>query len=325
MSRLRLTLSCEDYDRTRALIDGTVVPEGIDLNVIHLINPERHSRMMQRLEFDVCELSTAQFLTGKTRGLAVTAIPVFPHRQFRHGFIFVNSDAGIEKPGDLAGKRVGVSLYMNTAAMWVRGTLEEEYGVRSDQMVWVTDLPEEVPNWMPPEGLRVERRDRRGSLDDLLVSGDLQAAIYPIAMPSFRKGHPKVRRLFPNYKQLEMDYYRRTKLFPIMHTIVIKDSVLEANPWVAASLFKAFNRAKSLAYEYHQNEARTMAVWFGDSLAEQREVMGPDPWAYGLSANRHALEKMIEYAHKQGLIEHKPAVEDLFAPGALEPSREFTH
>lgn len=325
MSRLRLTLSCEDYDRTRSLIDGTVVPEGIDLNVIPLINPERHSRMMQRLEFDVCELSTAQFLTGKTRGLPVTAIPVFPHRQFRHGFIFVNSDAGIEEPRDLIGKRVGVSLYMNTAAMWVRGILEEEYGVSFDQMVWVTDLPEEVPGWRPPEGLRVEQRHAGKSLDELLVGGELQAAIYPIAMPSFRKGHPKIRRLFPNYKQLEMDYYRRTRLFPIMHTIVIKDSVLEANPWVAASLFKAFSRAKSLGYEYHQNEARTMAVWFGNSLAEQREVMGPDPWAYGLSANRYALERMVDFAYRQGLIEYKPAVEDLFVAGALEPFREFTH
>lgn len=325
MSKLRLTLSCEDYDRTRPLIDGTITPEGIDLTAIALNNPERHTRMMQGLEFDICELSTAQFLTGKTRGLPVTAVPAFPHRQFRHGFIFVNSNAGIDKPGDLAGKRIGVSLYMNTAAMWVRGILEDEYGVAFNQMTWVTDLPEEVPDWKPPEGLRVERRSSGKSLDDLLVSGEVDAVIFPIAMPSFRRGDPRVRRLFPNYKELEMDFYRRTRLFPIMHTVVIKNRVLEDNPWVAASVLKAFDRAKALGWAAHRNEARTMAVWFGEALAEQVEVMGPDPWAYGLKANRHTLDKMLEYAHRQGLTEHKPTVEELFAKGAMEPWPEFQH
>lgn len=325
MSKLRLTLSCEDYDRTRPLISGAVSPDGIDLNVICLNNPERHTRMMQGLEFDICELSTAQFLTGWTRGMPVTAVPAFPHRQFRHGFIFVNTSAGIDKPADLVGKRMGVSLYMNTAAMWVRGILEEEYGVAFNQMTWVTDLPEEVSDWKPPEGLRIERRAPGKSLDELLVAGDIDAVIFPIALPSIRKGDPRVRRLFPNYKELEMDFYRRTQLFPIMHTVVIKNSVLEANPWVAAEVLKAFDRAKALAWAAQRNEARTMAVWYGETLAEQREVMGPDPWAYGVKANRHALEKMLEFAHRQGLIERRLNPEDLFPKGALEPWPEFAH
>lgn len=325
MSKLRLTMACETYDRTRPLIDGTVVPEGIDLNVIPLNNPERHSRMMQRLEFDICELSTAQFLTGKTRGLPVTAIPAFPHRLFRHGFFFINTDAGIKQPADLVGKRVGVSLYMNTAAMWVRGIIEDDYGVRFNQMTWVTDLAEEVSDWKPPDGLRVERRPKDKTLDEALVAGELDAVIYPTALPSIRKGDPRVGRLFPNYKEVERDYYRRTRLFPIMHTVVIKDSVLKDNPWVAASMLKALDQAKRAAYDYYRYEGRTVLVSFNDELETQREVMGGDPWAYGLNANRHALEKMIEYAHNQGLIEYKPTLNELFAEGAHEPPKEFLH
>lgn len=317
MSKSRLSMSCGHYDRTRALIDGTVLAEGIHLKVIPLDHQERHTRMMQRLEFDVCELSTAQFLTGKTRGLPVTAIPVFPYRAFRHSFIFVNAGAGIDEPRDLVGKRVGVRVFMNTASMWVRGILEDEYGVRHDQITWVTQTPEEVAEWRPPQGLRIQRRPPDKSLDGMLVAGELDAVIYPSVLPSIANGDPRVRRLFPNHKQVEMEYYARTKLFPIMHTVVVKDSVLKENPWVAASVMQAFERSKVLADEYCRGEAQSQLVWFLEAMAEQREALGPDPWAYGLSANRHAVEKMIEYAHRQGLIEYRPTVESLFAEGAL--------
>lgn len=323
MSKLRLTLACEDYDRTRALIDGTVAPEGVDLNVVVLNNPERHTRMMQGLEFDVCELSTAQLLTGRARGLPVTAIPAFPHREFRHGFVFVNAGAGIEAPGDLAGKRIGLRLYANTAAMWMRGILEDEYGLKPGDATWLTDRSEEIADWQPPAGISVVRRDSPKSLDEALVAGELDAAIVPLLLPSVRNGDPRVRRLFPNYKQLEMDYYRRTRVFPVMHTVVIKDSVLRDGPWVAASLLKAFDRSKKAAYAWHRYETRTLAVWFSEALEEQREVMGPDPWAYGLKANRHVLEKMVAFAHRQGLIDSRPAVEELFARGAWEPWPEY--
>ncbi|MBI4317347.1 MAG: ABC transporter substrate-binding protein [Chloroflexi bacterium] len=320
MSKLRLILSCGNYDRTRALIDGTVQPEGIEVEVISpMSHKERHTRMMRQLEFDVCELSTAQFLSAKTRGLPLTAVPAFPYRAFRHGYIFVNAQAGIDEPADLIGKRVGAVLFINTAAMWVRGTLEDDYGVPAEQMIWITEAPEEVPDWRPPQGLRLQRVAAGNSVEDLLLTGEIDAVIYPSVLPSIGNGDQRVRRLFPNYKSVEMDYFSRTGLYPIMHTVVIKDSVLKHNPWVAASVLNAFNRAKDLAYEHYRSQAPTMLAWFDEAVAEQAKVMGPDPWAYGIHANRHTVEKMVEYACRQGLIESKPSIEGLFAPEAWEP------
>src|SRR3990172_2204701 len=159
MARLRLTVAGEEYDRTRALVNGSLAPEGIELNYVTAPGaPERHARMMQRLEFDVCELSTAQYLAGKTRGLPVTAIPVFIHRVFRHSYIYINTEAGIEKPADLAGKVIGVRHYIDTASLWIRGMLDDDYGFDCRQATWLTDMDEDLPEWKPPAGLRVERR-----------------------------------------------------------------------------------------------------------------------------------------------------------------------
>lgn len=325
MSKLRLTVCGEEYDRTRALVNGSLAPEGIELNYITTPGaPERHARMMQRLEFDVCELSTAQYLAGKTRGLAVTAIPVFVHRVFRHSYVYINTESGIEKPADLAGKVIGIRHYMNTASLWIRGMLDDDYGFDCRSATWLTDMEEDIPEWKPPEGLRVERRPSTTSLNDALVAGEVAAVLLPIVLPAIKQGNPKVRRLFPNYGEVQMDYFRRTRLFPVMHTIVVKDSVLAENPWVAGSLFKAFNQAKDLAYHSHDYEGRTMLVNFAEQMRIQREVMG-DPWAYGLEPNRHLVEKMIEYAYNQGLIEYKPQLEDLFAAGSLEPMLGYEH
>lgn len=317
MGNLRLTLACGDYDLTRALIDGSVQPAGIDLTVLTMPSPERHWRMMRFEEFDVAELSMSDYLVARGSGRGFTAIPVFPHRRFRHGFIFCATDGPVATPHDLNGKRVGLRTFQTTAGVWLRGILADDYGVDLSSIVWLAQDEEALP-WEPPPSLRVERVPEGTDVERMLFAGQLDAVMYPEVLSSVAKGDPRVRRLFESPKEVERDYFQRTGIFPIMHTVVINESVLAAHPWVAANVLEAFRESKDRAFAAIRNPRAISLAWVQEALEEQERVLGRDPWAYGFAANRVALETLIRYAHEQGLIARPLSAESLFYPTTLE-------
>ncbi|HLI29028.1 MAG TPA: ABC transporter substrate-binding protein [Chloroflexota bacterium] len=317
MARLTLTLACGDYDLTRGLLQGTVVPQGIDLIPLTMPSPERHWRLARGQEFDICEYSLASYLVSREGDLPYTAIPVFPHRRFRHSFVFVRAAAGIERPEDLIGKRVAVRTWQTTAGVWMRGILASEYGVPLDRVRWFAQHEEDLPLSLPP-GVRVERLPADANIDTLLVEGELDAALYPEILPSLLRGDPRVRRLWPDSRAVEQAYFRRTGIFPIMHTVVIRNRVLEAHPWVARSLLDAFTRAKQQAYAYLENPRTVALAWVRELLDEQKALLGPDPWVYGFAPNRHVLATFCQYAHAQGLTRRPIDPAELFVATTLD-------
>ncbi len=317
-TKLTLTLACGDYDINRGLIEGTVRPEGIDLVPVTLSSPERHWRMMRGREFDVCELSLASYLILRDRrSLPFIAIPVFPHRRFRHSYIFVNAKAGIETPKHLEGRRVGIRTWQNTALLWVRGILEDHYGVDLTRIEWIRQDEEDVPFTLPPR-FKVSQLGRERNLNTMLVEGEVDALIHPEIPSAFRQGDPRVKRLFPDAKGEEQRYYRATGLFPLMHTVVIREDLLAAHPWVATAMLKAFRQSKELAWRKMEDPRRVSLAWLRELIEEERALLGPDPWPYDLPSNRRALETMIGYAHRHGTIAEPMAPEALFFPPSLE-------
>ncbi|HWP34791.1 MAG TPA: PhnD/SsuA/transferrin family substrate-binding protein, partial [Thermodesulfobacteriota bacterium] len=315
--RIQLSLACGDSDLNRALVSGLVQPAGIELVGLTMPSPERHRRMLVYEEFDVCEFSLATYLLAREAGRPFAAIPAFPHRRFRHSYVFCRTDAGIESPADLAGKRVGLDTVQNTAGLWVRGTLQDVYGLRLASVQWWTQEAEDLP-LARPEILAARRVPAGTDLDTLLVRGELDAVIYPEILPSFAKGEPRVRRLFRDPKGAEQAYYRQTGIFPIMHTVVIHRRVLDRHPWVAVNLLEAFRASKAHAYRQLDDPRRFALAWVRDLVEEERALLGPDPWAYTVADNRHALETVIRYAVEQGLLARAPRVEELFVPSTLE-------
>jgi 4,5-dihydroxyphthalate decarboxylase len=317
MPNLRLSLSCGDYDRTRPLIDGAVPVPGLDLAVIPLSSAERHRRFVRHLEFDACELQIAQYLGLKSRGASLTAIPVFPHRRFNHSSVMVRADAGIERPEDLRGRRVGIHAWHNPIALWVRGVLQHEHGVAPGAIQWVADSTEDVPGWEPPDWLQIERAPAGRSAERLLEAGELDATMVADIGVTVAAGGP-ARRLWPNYRQVEQDYFRRTGIFPIRHLVVLKEEVLRRDPWAAQSLVRAFEDAKRLAYRYWADHRRSYLAWFGAEQDEERALLGADPWPYSVAANRVVLETLLDYAAEQWITDRRLAVEELFAPTTLD-------
>lgn len=317
-ARLRLTLACGDYDINRGLLDGAIEPEGIELIPLALHSPERHWRMMRGQEFDVCELSLSSYLMVRDQQmLPFIAIPAFPHRRFRHSYIFVNTHAGIHIPKDLEGHKVGIRTWQTTAGLWMRGILEEYYGVNLSAVRWYRQDEEDIPVGALPQFDIVQlRRDR--NLNDMLVAGEVDALIYPEIPSAFKRRDPAVRRLFADSKAEEQSFYRETGFFPLMHTVVIKEPLLERYPWVAASLLKAFRASKELAQRQMQDPRRISLAWIQSLMEEELEVLGKDPWPYEFPVNRSGLETLIRYSHRQGLIGRPMAPEALFFPATLE-------
>ena len=322
MGKLHLTLSCGNYDRTRFLIDGSVQAEGIDLTVIPLASAERHDRFARNFEFDVCELQMGNFLGGKARGEPYTAIPVFPHRKFCHGNLVINARSGIERPEDLAGKRIGLHLFCNPVVIWMQGVLQDEFGVSPRSLKVFTDGPEQVSGWAPPPDLDLQRMPPGQHADALLAAGELDAYMLPDVGASLRSGAAGVRRLWPDYRDVEIDYFQRTGIFPIRHTVVIKDEVLKRDPWVAVSLLKAFTKAKELGIAHMSDQRRSFLAWYGAALELEREVLGPDPWAYGVEPNRVAIETMARYAADLGVTDRVLEIPEMFTESTLV-SRRF--
>lgn len=329
MSKLQLTLACWDYDRTRALAEGTVVPDGIDLNYLSLPVEETFFRMLRYREFDVAEMSLSSYCVTLLRDpRPFVAIPVFPSRMFRHSSIYVSTAAGIKSPGDLVGKRVASPEYQMTAPVWIRGILQDEYGVAVDGVTHVTG-GEEEPNRdekvklsLPPR-IRTERIGPDQTLSAMLAAGQV-AALFTARMPSTYRTRPRdVRRLFEDYVPIEKEYFRRTSIFPIMHVIALRREVYERNPWIATSLYKAFCLAQRACYDSLDTTAalKAMLPWLTAHLEQARALLGEDYWSYGYHGNRHVLETFLRYHHEQGLSSRQLAPEELFAPETLESFR----
>jgi len=328
VSRLKLSFACWNYDRTRALMERTVVPDGIDLNYLDLPVEETFFRMIRQREFDVAEMSLSSYTVSLFRDPApFIAIPVFPSSMFRHGSIYVNANAGIRQPSDLVGKRVGTPEFQMTAPVWIRGILAEQYGVPVDSVTYCTGGEEEPGRSEKqkldlPASIRIEPIGPTQTLSRMLAEGEIDA-LHTARMPStYAPGGP-VRRLFEDYRTVEQQYFRATGIFPIMHTIVIRRDVYERNRWVAQSLQKAFVEAQRRTYDdlYVTAALKAMLPWLTAHVEETRAVMGEDYWPYGFAANRHTLDTFLRYHHESGLSKRRLAPEDLFAPEALESFR----
>jgi len=317
MSKLKLTFACGAYELFRPLIEGLVAPEGVDLNILTMPSPERHARMTRHEEFDVCELSIGSYLLAWDIGRAMTAIPVFPHRRYRFRYIVKRMNCGIEKPSDLNGKRVGIYNFQNSAGLWMRGILQDHYGVDPKTIEWWCQHEEDIPV-EAAERMRVRCVPKGKHVDEMLLNDELEAAHNTELLPSVRNGSPKVGPLFSNPKQAELDYYQKSRIFPIMHTVVIKNEIWMKDPWVAVNLLQAFQKSKEVCYDRMKNPRLLPLVWVEELMREQKAIFGPDPWPYNLKDNRGALETVARYAFEQGLIKKMPMIEDLFVPTSLQ-------
>ncbi|GAA0995768.1 ABC transporter substrate-binding protein [Acrocarpospora macrocephala] len=323
MTQLSLTFACLDYDRTRALQDGRVKPEGIDLNFLALPVEETFFRQLRYQEFDIAEMSLSSYvLTLDQEDPPFLAIPVFPSRYFRHQSIFVNARSGIEQPADLAGRRIGVPEYQITAGVWQRGMLADEYGVDPFSPQYFSggvETPgrEEKITLDLPDGLKVQPIGPGQTLSAMLASGEIDA-LMSAHVPSCFGRDPDVRRLFADPKAAEKAYFAKTGIFPIMHTVVIKRAILARHPWAARSLTKAFQASLRIAKEdlAYRSALKVMLPWLDDHVAETISALGEDYWSYGVEPNRHVLEVFLRYSHAQGLAKRLRTPDELFAGSA---------
>ncbi len=326
---LHLTYAGGRYDRTEALIGGRIQPEGIRLNYVPLSSPETFWRMLRFQEFDASELSCANYFVLRSQGdTRFVAIPVFPSRTFRHNGVYIHTAAGITKPEELKGKRVGCAEYGMTMAVWVRAFLQHDYGVYPGDLTWVLGGIEQPGRRdriraVPAGDVRVEPAPPDRALAQMLDRGEIDALISPSIPSPFRAGSARVARLFPNFPDVEAAYYRRTGIFPIMHTVVLRRDVYERSPWVALSLYKAFCQAKDEALErlYDSDALSASLAWAVAYVEQERALRGRDLWPYGFEANRKVLQALQGHLAEQGLLARDFCVEDVFAPSTLDTFR----
>lgn len=309
---MQITLACGRYDRTQPLIDGRVQPEGVTLNFLPLKPGETFWRQLNHQEFDASEMSLSSYTILRSEGdERFIALPVFPSRIFRHSALYLRDDSPIEKPEALRGKRIGVGDYQMTAAVWVRGLLQHEYGVRPEEVMWVAGQP--IRSIAPPPGVQLEFIRKGDSLERKLASGEIDALV-SVVLP--RRLGTGVRRLFADFRAVEADYYRRTRIFPIMHTLVLKRQVYEAHPWLAVSLYKAFCKARDLAAHWlYDTDALPVSLpWVIDEVERSRALFGGELWDYSVEGSRPTLEALVRYLDEQKLTRRPMKVEELFAP-----------
>jgi 4,5-dihydroxyphthalate decarboxylase len=329
MRKLEISLGCCDYDRTRALFDGRVQIDGCEVAATSVEPEEAFHRAFKYQEFDLSELSLSSYTAQLSRGEnPYVAIPAFVSRLFRHSGIYIRTDRGIARPEDLKGKTLGLPEYQITANVWIRGILQDEHGVNTPEVHWRSGGIEEPGREertalkLPPHiDLKPIPRDK--SLSGMLEAGELDGMIGARAPSCFLRGAPEVARLFPDFRKVEQDYFRRTRIFPIMHVIGIRKTLLERHPWLAVNVMKAFIKAKELCwYELGQiGHLFTSLPWGVAEFADTRALMGEDYWSYGLEANRHVLEPFTRYHHEQGLSARKVSPEELFARSACDLSK----
>lgn len=320
MSNLKLTLACWNYDRTRPLIDGRVKPDGIDLDIQILRPRQSFQRMLDNKEFQLSELSLASYTTLKARGdCPFVAVPVALSKIFRHSCIYVRRGAGIEKPEDLRGKRVGTSQYSSTGLCFMRGFLQHDYGVRSEDMHWFmgglnTFVEQPLIPLNLPKAIKLDFLSGDQTLEKMFAAGELDALLSLYIPKLFLDGSPQIARLFPNFKVVEQDYYARTKIFPIMHTVVLREDVYREHPWVATSIYRAFCAAKAIAVDglYDTDALHLSLPFLIDHVEEAWRVFGKDFWAYGLEQNRPTWEAIARFVYEQGLAPRVVTPEEMF-------------
>ncbi len=324
MANLRLTLALSHYDRHIPFFDGSVQAEGVDLQVLEVgqSNPlkhgqDRHERMLQRSEFDICELSLSSYLIAKSRGVPFTAIPVFPRRLFSLSQMWVNKNAGIKSPQDLIGKIVGLSTFQTTLSVLAKGDLQAEYGVPWRKLDWYMSKDEAVPI-KPIDGVRMQILKPGQKIGAMLEKVEIDALMVPHPPKEALRGGGNIRRLFTDPKTEETKYFRKNGYYPIMHVVAFKDQVLAQNPWLARSVMEVFDRAKAACVEYYDDPNWSRFVWGRHLFEEERIAFGEDPWPHGVKKNRANLERFIGYSLDQGLMEKKLEVEELFAPNTLD-------
>lgn len=322
MSKVPLTFACGLYDRAQALATGAVPVEGVDLNFINIDSPrEIFDRMSGGQEFDASEFSSSEFISRFAAGnCPFVALPVFPSRSFRHGFVAVNRRF-VKSPKDLEGKRIGLPMYTMTASIVIKSLLQNEFGVDLSKIEWVEGQinggeAHGNPTTMPlVKPVSIVRNQTGKSLSKLLEDGDIHATI-GTALPQALGRNPDIQRLFPDYRAMEKDYFQRTRIFPIMHLVAIRRDVYERNPFVATSLYKALCAAKALAATKMRAAVslRYMLPWLASDIEEIDDVFSGDPFPYGIEPNRPTLEALVQSLYDQGLIANPMKIEDLFVP-----------
>jgi len=324
---LTLSFACPPYDRILPLAYQGVVPEGIRLNYLPLEVEEIFWRQLRNQEFDISESSLSSYVMLRSRGdERFIAIPVFTSRMFRHASIYVNTRKGIRTPQELKGKIVGLPEYQITAVVWLRGLLQDEYGVYPHEVHWRSggqEAPgrkEKIRIELPPD-IDLQPIPADTYLSRMLEEGELDALIGARAPSCFDMGSPNVARIFANPREVETAYYRKTGIFPIMHTVIIKRDLYQRHPWIAMSLCKAFQKAKQLVLQnyLHTHALHATLPWLNDEVERTRAILGDDWWPYGLvEKNRHVLETFLRYHHEQGLSARRMTVAELFAPETLD-------
>jgi 4,5-dihydroxyphthalate decarboxylase len=308
---LNLTLMLADYHRTRPLLNGEVRAKGIKLQPRRAESGEACMRPVYE-EFDIAEMSLSWYMMARCRNEPVIALPIFPLRMQIHPYIFCGAASGIERPEDLKGKTIGMDEYRLTVGLWARGILREHYGVRPEECQWFTSAPEGA-GFQPPPGVKITLVNE--PTETMLLRGEIDALIPPNIVPSFRARDPRIRRVFKDIRATVNDYFRKTGIFPITHTLVVRQSLFDEHPWLVSSLLNAFTEAEKLcrkSYEYAKRLAFPSAVLI---LEEEEEVFGDSPWAHGLTPeNQVVLEKFVQYADEQGYIPYRPQLSELFAP-----------
>lgn len=308
---LELTIMLADYHRTRPLLNGEITAKDIKLQPCRADTGEACMRPVYE-EFDIAEMSLSWYMMARCRNEPVIALPIFPLRMQIHPYIFCSATSGIERPEDLKGKKIGMDEYRLTVGLWARGILQEHHGVRPEDCEWFTSWPE-AAGYQIPANIRVTVVDE--PTEALLLRGELDALIPPNVVPSFHAKNSRIRRVFKDIRSTVNDYYRKTKIFPITHTLVVRQSLFDENPWLVSSLLNAFTEAEERcrkSYEYAKRIAFPSAVLI---LEEEEEIFGKNPWGHGLTAeNQVVLEKFVQYAHEQGYIPRCPPLHDLFAP-----------
>jgi 4,5-dihydroxyphthalate decarboxylase len=327
MRKIQLTLACEQYDRTDALREGRVQPDGIDLVYLALSPQETFWRMLRHLEFDAAEMSLSAWSVAKSRGEdRIIAIPVFTSREFRHSAMYINVNSGIGKPQDLRGKKIGVPEYMLTAVVWARGILQNEYGVTPSEVTWMTGGQEEPGReeritLKKPRNVTIEPIPQGQTLSAMLDQGEIDAVITPLLPSVYARRSPRVRRLFPDFRKVEREYYQRTGIFPIMHTVCVKRSLYESHPWIAQSLYKGFRQSLDIALAklYDTNALRVSLPWVVAEAEESERIFAEGNfWPYGLELNRKTIQTLLDYLKQQELLEREVKIEELFAPNTFD-------
>jgi 4,5-dihydroxyphthalate decarboxylase len=336
MAKIKLSFISSTNERVQPLLDGAVEPEGVELVPTYSDPSETFWRQLKFQEFEISEMSLSSYLIAKSQGMDMVAIPVFPARRFMHAQLSYHVDAGVKQPGDLVGKRIGVGEYQQTAALWIRGVLEHDFGVSQYKVHWYMERTEELSHggatgFTPPEGISFQRIPRDKSLASMLVDHEIDAA--PVHR-AFQKDSniidrstqlraaggdwTKVKPLFPDMIAEGERFFKKHGYIPANHAYIIRGDVYRQYPWLAFNLYKAFVKAKEIAQERLSESIPSGLVFGPEYRAMTRRIFGDDPFSYGIKANRPMLQTIIDFSHEQGLTREKLKLEELFAPSTLD-------